>query len=134
MMRIINKTRKITMFCLVFCLFLIPNMVSAATENLSVSNVFPMETRYSQTFTPNRPDFKAILNVNSLSGLSSGSNLKVTIQKYNPSTGLFEDRGDVYISSNGSNTFYSTDNGILHRLKITTTSNSWVNFYATISY
>lgn len=93
MMRIINKTRKITMFCLVFCLFLIPNMVSAATENLSVSNVFPMETRYSQTFTPNRPDFKAILNVNSLSGLSSGSNLKVTIQKYNPSTGLFEDRG-----------------------------------------
>ncbi|WP_342421473.1 hypothetical protein [Paenibacillus sp. FSL E2-0178] len=134
MMRIINKTRKITMFCLVFCLFLIPNMVSAATENLSVSNVFPMETRYSQTFTPNRPDFKAILNVNSLSGLSSGSNLKVTIQKYNPSTGLFEDRGDVYISSNGSNTFYSTDNGILHRLKITTTSSSWVNFYATISY
>ncbi|MEK3683484.1 hypothetical protein [Paenibacillus sp. FSL R10-2736] len=133
-MRIINKTRKITMLCLVFCLFLIPNMVSAATENLSVSNVFPMETRYSQTFTPDRPDFKAILNVNSLSGLSSGSNLKVTIQKYNPSTGLFEDRGDVYISSNGSNTFYSTDNGVLHRLKITTTSSTWVNFYATISY
>ncbi|WP_438495731.1 hypothetical protein [Paenibacillus sp. IHBB 3054] len=133
-MRVINKTRKITMFCLVFCLFLIPNMVSAATENLNVSNVFPGETRYSQTFTPSRADFQAILNVNSLSGLSSGSNLKATIQKYNPSTGLFEDRGDVYISSNGSYTFYSTDNGTLHRLKVTTTSNSYVSFYATISY
>lgn len=134
MMRIINKTRKITMFCLVFCLFLIPNMVSAATENLSVSNVFPMETRYSQTFTPNRPDFKAILNVNSLSGLSSGSNLTATLQRYNSSTNLFDDLGPVYISSNGSYTFYSTHNGILHRLKITTTSSTWVNFYATISY
>ena len=134
MMRIIIKTRKITMFCLVFCLLLIPNMVSAANDNLNVSNVFPGETRYSQTFTPSREDFQAKLNVNSLSGLSSGSILKATIQKYNPSTGLFEDRGDVYITSNGNYTFYSTDNGTLHRLKITTTSSSWVNFYATISY
>ncbi|MNO12498.1 hypothetical protein D3C76_21100 [compost metagenome] len=133
-MRIMNKTRKITMLCLMICLFLIPNMVSAATENLNITNVFPGETRYSQTFTPSRADFTAILNVNSLSGLSSGSNLTATLQRYNSSTNLFEDLGPVNISSNGSYTFYSTHNGTLHRIKITTTSSSWVNFYATINY